>query len=205
MAVIFLPMLFSRQDEQRQVVVEAPAAPQAPNEATSGCTTTSTASATDIAWLKYGVLPAGTSMTTVSWPFNWSPPKRLPSHSASWPNQRFKLFCCSWSVPPDVASFGALAQMDAMLAPYLEREKPPQRFYVINQLDAAHRFSLDMAEVFKTRLGSALLGTVHRDLSFSEAQAYGRDPLDPTVNSIGCQDVLALCRALLERLDSDLP
>ncbi|AVE04732.1 SPOR domain-containing protein [Pseudomonas sp. R11F] len=30
LAVIFLPMLFSRQDEERQVVVEAPAAPQAP-------------------------------------------------------------------------------------------------------------------------------------------------------------------------------
>ncbi|KTC44140.1 cell division protein [Pseudomonas fluorescens ABAC62] len=30
LAVIFLPMLFSRQEEQRQVVVEAPAAPQAP-------------------------------------------------------------------------------------------------------------------------------------------------------------------------------
>jgi DedD protein len=29
LAVIFLPMLFSRQDEQRQVVVEAPAAPRA--------------------------------------------------------------------------------------------------------------------------------------------------------------------------------
>lgn len=31
LAVIFLPMLFSRQDEERQVVVEAPAAPQAPS------------------------------------------------------------------------------------------------------------------------------------------------------------------------------
>lgn len=30
LAVIFLPMLFSRQDEQRQVVVEAPSAPQVP-------------------------------------------------------------------------------------------------------------------------------------------------------------------------------
>ncbi|TPG79651.1 SPOR domain-containing protein [Pseudomonas arsenicoxydans] len=30
LAVIFLPMLFSRQDEQRQVVVDAPAAPHAP-------------------------------------------------------------------------------------------------------------------------------------------------------------------------------
>ena len=30
LAVIFLPMLFSRQDEQRQVTVQAPGAPQAP-------------------------------------------------------------------------------------------------------------------------------------------------------------------------------
>ena len=30
LAVIFLPMLFSRQDEERQVVVEAPATPQMP-------------------------------------------------------------------------------------------------------------------------------------------------------------------------------
>ncbi|MFM9383728.1 SPOR domain-containing protein [Pseudomonas sp. UV AK001] len=30
LAVIFLPMLFSRQDEQRQVTVDAPASPQAP-------------------------------------------------------------------------------------------------------------------------------------------------------------------------------
>ncbi|WP_085577484.1 MULTISPECIES: SPOR domain-containing protein [unclassified Pseudomonas] len=30
LAVIFLPMLFSRQDEQRQVTVDAPSAPQAP-------------------------------------------------------------------------------------------------------------------------------------------------------------------------------
>jgi len=108
-------------------------------------------------------------------------------------------------VQPDVASFSTLDQMDSVLAPYFNREKPPQRFYVINQLDAAHRFSLDMVEVFKTRLGAALLGTVHRDPAFSEAQAYGRDPLDPTVNSIGSQDVHALCRTLLERIDSDLP
>ncbi|MGE8066350.1 SPOR domain-containing protein [Pseudomonas sp. NPDC089569] len=30
LAVIFLPMLFSRQDEQREITVDAPAAPQAP-------------------------------------------------------------------------------------------------------------------------------------------------------------------------------
>ncbi|NWC94676.1 MULTISPECIES: cellulose biosynthesis protein BcsQ [unclassified Pseudomonas] len=109
------------------------------------------------------------------------------------------------AVQADVSSFSTLAQMDSVLAPYLEREKPPQRYYVINQLDGAHRFSLDMAEVFKARLGDALLGTVHRDPAFSEAQADGRDPLDPTVNSLGCQDIHALCRTLLERIDSDLP
>lgn len=108
-------------------------------------------------------------------------------------------------VQSDVASFSTLDQMDSVLAPYFKREKPPQRFYVINQLDAAHRFSLDMAAVFNTRLGTALLGTVHRDPAFSEAQAYGRDPLDPTVNSIGSQDVHALCRTLVERIDSELP
>lgn len=109
------------------------------------------------------------------------------------------------AVQADVSSFSTLAQMDSVLAPYLECEKPPQRYYVINQLDGAHRFSLDMAEVFKARLGDALLGTVHRDPVFSEAQACGRDPLDPTVNSLGCQDIHALCRTLLERIDSDLP
>ena len=29
-----------------------------------------------------------------------------------------------------------------------------------------------------------------------EAQAYGRDTFDPALNSGGCQDVTALCRAL---------
>ncbi|MFH6565483.1 cellulose biosynthesis protein BcsQ [Pseudomonas kulmbachensis] len=107
-------------------------------------------------------------------------------------------------VQSDVRSFSTLDYMDSVLARYFTREKPPQRFYVINQLDATHRFSLDMAEVFKTRLGSALLGTVHRDLTFCEAHACGRDPLDPIVNSIGSQDVHDLCRTLLERIDSDL-
>ncbi|MGY2290852.1 cellulose biosynthesis protein BcsQ [Pseudomonas sp. SDO528_S397] len=108
------------------------------------------------------------------------------------------------AVQPDVTSFGSLAQMESLLAPFLSRERPLRCYYVINQLDGAHRFSLDLADVFKTRLGASLLGTVHREPAFHEAQAGGRDPLDPTVNSQGCQDVLALCRTLLERIDSDL-
>ena len=104
-------------------------------------------------------------------------------------------------VQPDVASFRGLTKMDEILAPYLESETPPQRFYVINQVDGAHGFSQDMTEVFKLRLGDAVLGVVHRDPAFVEAQAYGRDPLDPSVDSVGCQDVNALCRALRRRIE----
>lgn len=99
-------------------------------------------------------------------------------------------------VQPDAASFRRLAKMDEVLAPYLASESPPQRFYVINQVDAGHAFSQDMAGVFKLRLGDAVLGAVHRDPAFIEAHAYGRDPLDPSLNSVGCQDINALCRAL---------
>lgn len=103
-------------------------------------------------------------------------------------------------VKPDAASFRRLAKMDELLAPYLASETPPRRFYVINQVDSTHAFSQDMTEVFKLRLGDAVLGTVQRDPTFSEARAYGRDPLDPAANSIGCQDVCALSRALKGRM-----
>ncbi|CRM88777.1 ParA-like protein [Pseudomonas sp. 22 E 5] len=103
-------------------------------------------------------------------------------------------------VQPDAASFRRLAKMDELLAPYLAGAAPPLRFYVINQVDAGHSFSEDMAGVFKLRLGDAVLGTVQRDVSFSEAQAYGRDPFDPALNSGGSQDVSALCRALSVRM-----
>jgi len=103
-------------------------------------------------------------------------------------------------VQPDAASFRRLAKMDEVLAPYLAGAAPPLRFYVINQVDAGQSFSEDMAGVFKLRLGDAVLGTVQRDVSVSEAQAYGRDPFDPALNSGGSQDVSALCRALSVRM-----
>ncbi|ANF83745.1 cell division protein FtsQ [Pseudomonas antarctica] len=103
-------------------------------------------------------------------------------------------------VQPDAVSFRGLARMDEVLAPYLANASSPQRFYVINQVDGGHAFSQDMAGVFTLHLGDAVLGTVRRDLAFSEAQAYGRDPLDPVINSVGCQDVNALCRALSARM-----
>lgn len=103
-------------------------------------------------------------------------------------------------VKPDAASFRRLAKMDALLAPYLANEAPPQRFYVVNQVDSDHAFSQDMADVFKLRLGDAVLGTVRRDPTFREAQAFGRDPLDPALNSVGCRDVNALSRALKVRM-----
>jgi len=45
-----------------------------------------------------------------------------------------------------------------------------------------------------------VLGAVHRDPAFSEAHTYGRDPLDPLLNTVGCQDINALCRALKGRM-----
>ncbi|NWA83876.1 cellulose synthase operon protein YhjQ [Pseudomonas sp. D2002] len=103
-------------------------------------------------------------------------------------------------VQPDAASFRRLAKMDEVLAPYLASESAPQRFYVINQVDGGHTFSQDMAGVFKLRLGDAVLGTVRRDPAFSEAQAYGHDPLDPALDSVGSQDVNTLCHSLRARL-----
>ncbi|WP_256586064.1 cellulose biosynthesis protein BcsQ [Pseudomonas sp. ICMP 460] len=100
-------------------------------------------------------------------------------------------------VRPDAASFRRLAKMDEVLAPYCAGESPAQRFYVINQVDGGCAFSQDMAGVFRLHLGDAVLGEVHCDRAFSEAQAYGRDPLDPSLNSVGCQQVNALCRALM--------
>lgn len=96
----------------------------------------------------------------------------------------------------DATSYRTLTQIENLLAPY----PAPERLYVINQVDAAHVFSQDMAEVFKQRLGEAVVGWVHRDGAFSEAQAFGLDPLDPVVSSVGCQDVNALCRALAQRV-----
>jgi len=104
-------------------------------------------------------------------------------------------------VQADVASFRSLTQMDRVLAPYLDHAKSPYRFYVINQVDPAHRFSQDMVDVFKLRLGEAVLGTLQRDPAFIEAQAYGRDPLDPVSNSAACRDLSSLCRELLKRIN----
>lgn len=98
---------------------------------------------------------------------------------------------------PDAACLGTLDQMDALLAPYLERERSPRCHFVINQLDEHSAFSLDMVDAFKQRLDENLLEVIHRDPSVSEALAFGTDPLDNLARSSASDDINELCRLLL--------
>ncbi|TFY91905.1 cellulose synthase operon protein YhjQ [Pseudomonas nabeulensis] len=95
----------------------------------------------------------------------------------------------------DAASLGTLDQVDAMLAPYLEREYSPRVHFLINQVDDSKAFNLDMVEAFQQRLGQAPL-EVHRDMAISEALAFGTDPLDNRVTSMAMDDINDLCRLL---------
>ncbi|KAF1006244.1 MAG: Cellulose biosynthesis protein BcsQ [Pseudomonas fluorescens] len=98
----------------------------------------------------------------------------------------------------DAASLGTLAQMDQLLAPYLERQAAPRCHHVINQLDESSGFSLDMARVFEKRLGSNLLEMVHRDPVISESLASSSDPLDYDARSVACDDIHELSHLLLD-------
>ncbi|AOE65788.1 cellulose synthase operon protein YhjQ [Pseudomonas fluorescens] len=96
----------------------------------------------------------------------------------------------------DAASLGTLDQLQALLAPHLERERPPQVHFVINQLDEDNAFSLDMVEAFKQRLNKAPW-EVHRDMAISEALAFGADPLDSLAAGLASDDINDLCRWLI--------
>ena len=102
-------------------------------------------------------------------------------------------------VQPNAACLGTLDQLDAVLAPYLERERPPHCHYVINQLEENSAFSRDMVNAFKLRLGDNPLDVVHRDPSISEALAFAADPLDSSVQSLAVDDISELCRLLIAR------
>ncbi len=102
-------------------------------------------------------------------------------------------------VQPNAACLGTLDQLDAVLAPYLQRERPAHCRYVINQMDEDSAFCLDMVDAFRLRLGDAPLDLVHRDPSINEALALATDPLDNIVASQACADINALCRSLSAR------
>ncbi|NWA01380.1 cellulose biosynthesis protein BcsQ [Pseudomonas gingeri] len=100
----------------------------------------------------------------------------------------------------DAASYTSLNQMERLLAPYLQRDKPLQCKYVINQLDTSRQFSLDMCEVLKKTTGNQLLGVIRQDHFLSEALAYDRNPLAHTPSTRGCQDTLDIAGSLCELL-----
>ncbi|MBD8670085.1 cellulose biosynthesis protein BcsQ [Pseudomonas lurida] len=99
----------------------------------------------------------------------------------------------------DAASLGTLDQLDGLLAPHLERERPPHVHFVLNQLDEDNAFSLDMVEAFKQRLGTKEPLEVHHDMAISEALAFGTDPLDSQALSLAGDDINELCRLLIAR------
>jgi cellulose synthase operon protein YhjQ len=100
---------------------------------------------------------------------------------------------------PNAACLGTLDQLDALLAPHLERERPPRCHFVINQLDENSAFNLDMLDAFKLRRGEYPLEVVHRDPAISEALAFAADPLGSSVPSLAGDDISELCRLLIAR------
>ncbi|MCK6187022.1 MULTISPECIES: cellulose biosynthesis protein BcsQ [unclassified Pseudomonas] len=100
---------------------------------------------------------------------------------------------------PDAACLGTLDQLDALLAPHLERERAPRCHFVINQLDENSAFNLDMLDAFKLRRGKYPLEVVHRDPAISQALAFATDPLDTLAPSQAADDINGLCRLLITR------
>ncbi|KAE9650212.1 cellulose synthase operon protein YhjQ [Pseudomonas fluorescens] len=100
---------------------------------------------------------------------------------------------------PNAACLGTLDQLDALLAPHLERARPPRCHLVINQLDENSAFNLDMLDAFKLRRSDYPLEVIHRDPAISEGLAFSTDPLDNAVTSLAGDDINDLCRLLIAR------
>ncbi|WP_248732428.1 cellulose biosynthesis protein BcsQ [Pseudomonas sp. MWU13-2517] len=98
-------------------------------------------------------------------------------------------------VHPDAACLGTLDHLDPLLAPYLEGERPPCVYVVVNQVDESDAFSLDMVEAFKQRLEKPPL-EVHRDVAINEALAFAADPLDNVAKHLASDDINEICRVL---------
>ncbi|KRP59818.1 cellulose biosynthesis protein BcsQ [Pseudomonas trivialis] len=98
---------------------------------------------------------------------------------------------------PNAACLGTLDQVDALLAPCLERA--PRCHIVINQMDDKSAFSLEMFEAFKQRLSDRPVHVIHHDPSISEALAFASDPLDNIRVSLAGDDINGLCRLLIAR------
>ena len=94
----------------------------------------------------------------------------------------------------DAASYLALDTMTQWLA--TSRRRAQRHRYVLNKQDDSRSFSKDMGVLFLRRLGADLIGTIHLDHQLNESLAYGRDPLQYSPDSIGCQDTLSLSRAV---------
>ncbi|MEO8488495.1 cellulose biosynthesis protein BcsQ [Pseudomonas sp.] len=98
-------------------------------------------------------------------------------------------------VQADAACLGTLGNLDVLLAPHLECERPPAVHVVVNQVDESSAFSLDMLEALKQRLGKAPL-EVNRDMKINEALAFATDPLDNVARRLVSDDFNQICQLL---------
>lgn len=100
---------------------------------------------------------------------------------------------------PNAACLGTQDQLDALLAPYLERARPPRCHFVINQVDDQSAFNREMLEAFTLRRQADALAVVHDDALISQALAFATDPLDNVASSQAGADINELCRLLIAR------
>lgn len=75
-------------------------------------------------------------------------------------------------------------------------------YYIINQVDRRRRLSSDVADFLQDRLGSPLLGNVHRDEAIPEALACEQSIFDYAPASAAAHDIDTLARSVSRLLPS---
>jgi cellulose synthase operon protein YhjQ len=104
---------------------------------------------------------------------------------------------------PDVASYAALPLMDKLVLRYAgTRPGFLGQCYLLNQVDSTRQLSADVAQVLRQRLGSKLLGGIHRDQAVCEALAYDQSVLDYAHDSLASHDFIAAASALARQLEA---
>ncbi|KFZ37283.1 hypothetical protein HR45_11455 [Shewanella mangrovi] len=83
---------------------------------------------------------------------------------------------------------------------YLGAEAGKRALYIINQIYIRSRLNRDCAEFFENRLGSALLGRVHRDEAIPEATASLQSIFEYAPTSAVIQDLEDIARSISRML-----
>ncbi len=79
--------------------------------------------------------------------------------------------------------------------------EPPKIHYILNQVDQRRRLNRDVTEFIQARLGSALLGLVHRDEALPEALACQQSVFAFDPSAASAYDIDAIARRLAHWVD----